>query len=156
MTVVNVSAWRSRVGARRVGYVIAAVLTAGFWYVVNVRPGWSTLSFLTGEAAQVIALLDVSLAVSLVANVFYLAYDPPWFRSLGDLITTSVGLAVLIQIWQVFPFAFTGSFDWSPLVRTALTVAVVGSVIAIVVNLVALVRGATHRGRPGASGRRAS
>jgi len=149
----NVPARRSPVAARRAGYVIAAALTSGLWYVVNVRPGWAALSFLTGEATQVIALFNVSLVVSFVANALYLAYDPPWFRSLGDLVTTSVGLAVLVRIWRVFPFAFTGSFDWALLVRIVLAVAAVGSVIGIVVNVVTLLRQAAH---PGTAGRRAS
>jgi hypothetical protein len=39
-------------------------------------------------------------------------------KSLGELVTTGIGLAVLVRIWQVFPFDFAGwSVDWSWLVR---------------------------------------
>jgi hypothetical protein len=42
-------------------------------------------------------------------------------KSLGDLVTTGVSLAVLVRIWQVFPFDFAGwSVDWSWLVRLVL------------------------------------
>jgi hypothetical protein len=154
MTMMTVApARRPPVAARRVGYAIAAVLTAGFWYVVNVSPGWQALPFLTGDFVRILALFNVSLVVSVVVNVLYLAYDAPWWRSFGDLVTTSIGVAVLVRLWRVFPFAFTGSFDWSPVVRVVLVVAIVGSIIAIAVNLVALVRQAALFGRSGTAGR---
>jgi hypothetical protein len=152
----NAPVRRAPVGARRTGYAIAAVLTAGFWYVVNIRPGWQALPFLTDEAAQIVAWLNVSLAVSLIANVLYVAYDPPWWKSFGDLATTAVGLAVLMRLWQVFPFAFAGSFDWALLVRVMVIVAIAGSIIGIVVNVVALFRSIAHLGRPGTAGRQGS
>ena len=152
---VNAPARQPPVAARRVGYVIAAALTAVFWYLVNVRPGWEALAFLTDDAERVIPLLDVSLAASLVANVLYLAYDAPWFKAVGDIATTSIGIAVLVRVWQVFPFTFTGSFDWSLAVRVTVMMAIVGSIIAIAVNVVALVRGAAHAGGAGMAGRRA-
>jgi hypothetical protein len=143
---------RPPVAARRMGYAIAAALTAGFWYVVNVQPGWQALPFLTEDTARILPLLDLSLAVSLVANVLYLAYDAPWWRSFGDVVTTSVGLAVLVLFWRVFPFEFTGSFDWSPVVRVTLVLAIVGSIIGIAANVVTMVSATAHPGHPGHPG----
>jgi hypothetical protein len=68
----------------------------------------------------------------------YLAYDPPWVRSLGDLVTTGVGLAAAIRLWQVFPFAL--SPGWSTAVRVLLVVAIAGSCIALVAQIVSLAR----------------
>jgi len=137
---VNAPVRRPPVAARRVGYVIAAALTAAFWFVVNVSPGWQALPFLTEEAHRVVPLVNVSLAASLVVNLLYVAYDPPWFRALGDVVTTGFGLAVLARIWQVFPFSFTGSFDWSLLLRVLLFLAIVGSIVGIVINLATFFR----------------
>jgi hypothetical protein len=77
----------------------------------------------------------------------YLAYDPPWVRSLGDLVTTGIGLVTAIRIWQVFPFDL--SSGWSMAVRALLIVAIAGSCIALVIQVVSLGRwltGHTPRG----------
>ena len=75
----------------------------------------------------------------------YLFYDPPWLKSLGDLITSGIGLAVAIRIWQVFPFAFHGSAAWwSTAIRVLLILAIAGSAISIVVQAVSLACRATH------------
>jgi hypothetical protein len=62
-------------------------------------------------------------------------------RSLGELTTAAVGLISTIWLLRVFPFDFTGAeFNWAALVRIVLIVAVVGTAIAIVVQLVSLLR----------------
>jgi hypothetical protein len=142
---VNAPARRPAVAARRAGYVVAVALTAAFWFLLNVSPGWQIVPFLTDDAARVITLVNLSLGVGIVANLVYLVYDPPWFKSLGDLVTTAVGLAVLVRLWQVFPFAFTGSFDWSLVAHVTLIVAIAGSIVGIVVNLVGFLRGVARR-----------
>lgn len=100
--------------------------------------GWSTLS----------------LAAGIAASAVYLAYDPPWLKSLGELATTGIGLAAAIRLWQVFPF--TLSSGWSIAVRVLLVVAIAGSCIALVVQIVSLarcagicIRSSGSAGRPG-------
>jgi hypothetical protein len=129
------------VASRQVGYAIAGLLNVGLLYVANVWPGWQAVPFLTEDASQVLVLFNVSAIVGLIANAVYLAHDPQWLISVGGVITTSVGFAVLVQVWQVFPFAFDGaSFDWPLLVRLVLAIALVGSVIGVIVQLVSLAR----------------
>jgi hypothetical protein len=42
-----------------------------------------------------------------------------------------------VRLWQVFPFAFdSDGVPWSTVVRWVLAVGMVGSVIAVIVNLV--------------------
>jgi hypothetical protein len=132
---------RPSVAVRRVGYLVAAAVNAALLYVVNVWPGWQALPFLTEDTGQVLVLVNLSLVVGVVANVVYLTYDPPWWKSLGDVVTTGVGMAVLVRVWQVFPFDFHGaSFNWALLVRGVLVVALVGATIGIVAQVVSLLR----------------
>lgn len=132
---------RPAVAARRVGYGVAAVVNAAILYMVNVSPGWQVLPFLTDDMSLLVGVVNASIVVHLVANMVYVVADPRWLKALGDLLTTTVGLAALVRIWQVFPFAFTSSaVDWPLVARVALGVAIGGSVIAIVVALVSLVR----------------
>lgn len=140
--------------ARRFGYLVAVVVTAAMYYLVNAWPGWEELPFLTGDTRDVLGLVNVSLLIGIVANLVYVAYDPPWFRALGDLATTGVGLAVLVRVWQVYPFDFSGyTANWDAIVRTVLVVAIVASVIGIITQLVLLVRhavaGGVHAGGGG-------
>lgn len=117
---------RQSVAARRAGYVIAIVINATLLYVVNVWPGWQAVSFLTEDTRQVLGLVNLSLAAGVVANVAYLAHDGPLLKALGDLVTTGIGLAAVVRVWQVFPFDFRGwSYDWSFLVHVLLMVGIV-------------------------------
>jgi hypothetical protein len=82
------------------------------------------------------------MIAGLVANLLYLFRDPPRLRALGDLVTTGIGLAAMVRIWQVFPFSFEDdAIPWATVFRVALAVGIVGSAIGIVTALVALVRG---------------
>lgn len=132
---------------RRSGYVLAIIINGVLLYLINARPGWQAVPFLTPATREVVGLVNLALAVSIGASVVYVAWDPPRLRSAGDIVTTAVGLAAAIRIWQVFPFAFHGSASaWSVVVRVLLILAIVGSCIGILVQLVMLIRGArTHR-----------
>jgi hypothetical protein len=147
---VQAPANRPSAAVRRGGYVAGIIIGGALLFVINGWPGWQALPFLTSDTSQVLWLVNVSLAAGLAANVVYLFYDPAWLKTLGDLVTMSIGLAAAIRVWQVFPFDFHGSAAWSTVVRVLLIVAIVGSCIAILVNLVSLARQLTgHAGHPG-------
>jgi hypothetical protein len=144
---VTAPARRPSTGARRAGYVIGAAINAAFLLLINVAPGWDAVPFLTADAGRLVGLVNVSLVLGLVCNLVYVLADPVWLTSLGGLITTGVGLVVLVRFWQVFPFDFgDAAFDWAMLVRVVLVVGIVGSIIGLVVQTVSLVRaGSAHR-----------
>jgi hypothetical protein len=129
---------RPPAGTRRAGYGAAIGFSAALLFVLNGWPGWQAVPFLTSSTDQVLWLVNLSLAAGIAANIVYLAYDPPWVKSLGDLATTGIGLVTAIRIWQVFPFAV--SSGWSIAVRTLLVVTIAGSCIALVVQIVSLAR----------------
>ena len=69
------------------------------------------------------------------------AHDARWSKALGDLVTTAVSLASTIRVPRVFPFGFTGyAFGWTPLVCLVPIVGVAGTALAMVIQLVALIR----------------
>jgi uncharacterized membrane protein YesL len=109
-------------------------------YVVNVWPGWQELGFLTEDTREVLGLVNASIVVSIAANLVYIVRDPGWLRSAGELVTTAVGLAAMIVIWEVFPFDFgDAAFDWAILVRVLLAIGIIGSVIGMFARVVSLV-----------------
>lgn len=132
---------RSAVGARHFGYVVGALVNVALLYLANIWPGWEAVPFLTAETLLVMGLVNASIVSNIVANAVYLVSDPPWLQALGSMVTTTIGLLAIVRIWQVFPFAFgTSSVDWTLVVRVMLIVSIVGSVIAIIVAFVKLVR----------------
>jgi hypothetical protein len=136
-----VNARRPPVAARRFGYIVAVAVTAAMLYIINVWPGWQEVPFFTHDTNQVLWFVNISLLVGIAVNLVYVAYDHPWLKSLGDLVTTAVGLVVLVRIWQVFPFDFGGySIDWGLVARFVLVLAIVGSVVGIAVQFVSLTR----------------
>ena len=141
---------RPRPAGRRAGYLVAVVVNAVLLFILNGQPGWQAVPFLTSATSQVLGLVNLSLAVGLAVNLVYLAYDPPWLKSLGDLLTAAIGLAVAVRLWQVFPFTFHGSWAWcATAVRVLLIVAIAGCGISTVVQAVSLGRLTVHSARRG-------
>ena len=132
------SARRPSAGARRTGYGLAIVFSTAILVVLNASPGWQAIPFLTSDTAQVLGLVNLSIAAGIVADLIYLAYDPPWLKSLGELVTTGIGLATAIRIWQVFPFDL--SAGWSAGVRTLLVICIAGCCVALLIQIVTLAR----------------
>lgn len=133
---------RPGAGTRRVGYVVAVLINAAMLVLVNRWPGWDAIPFLTDDTPRVLDLVNLSLIVSIVANVLFVVADPPWFKALGDIVTTGVGLAAVLRVWQVFPFDFgDSSIPWGTLTRVVLIVAAVGSAIGIMTAASRLVTG---------------
>ena len=110
-------------------------------YVANQLLEWDWPSFLTDDYADVLPWLSASLIVGIVVNGLYLAFDPPWFRSVGQLVENVFSVVVTVRFLQVFPFDFvTWDTDWSWLVRMILWVAIIGVTIGSIVELSRLAR----------------
>ncbi|KUL25613.1 hypothetical protein [Actinoplanes awajinensis] len=136
---------RPSVAARRFGYGIAATINVVLLYVVNVRPGWDAIPFLTPDTSTIIPLVNASLIVGLIVDAAQSVRDPAWLVALGGLATTSIGLAVLTRTWQVFPFDFGDtSFNWALLTRVGLAACLAGALIGLIAQAVTLVRTAAR------------
>ncbi len=127
---------RQSVAARRFGYAVSVLVNVAVILLIYVWPGWRVLPFLTDEATPLIALVVLSILVSIAVNLIWIAYDPLWLRSLGDLVTTIVGIVVLSRFLAVFPFDFAADSPWELVVRIFLIVGLVGSCIGVTVHLV--------------------
>lgn len=132
---------RPSAAARRFGYVVAAAVNVAFWVVIHVWPGWQEAPFLTSATEDVLPWVDAQIAASIVVNAVWLLVDPRWLRALGEMITAAVGVAAVARILTVFPFSFDDDgVPWEQWVRFALVVALVGTAIGVLANLVAFVR----------------
>ena len=92
--------------ARKIGYVVGFMVNSIMLFIVNVRPGWRQLSFLTEDFAGILWLINLSMVSSATANLIYLWYDPAWFKSLCQVGISAIGLGAAIRMLRVFPFDF--------------------------------------------------
>lgn len=115
-------------------------------YVVDNVLEWDLLPFLTDDFTSVLPLLQLSLLATIAVNVVYLAYDQQTFRSVMQLGLSGISLAVVLRLYEVFPFDFSGYAPmWGTVARAVLILAIVGTGIGIVVEVGRLV-GALARG----------
>ncbi len=140
---------RPSLAARKSGYVVAALVNAAMLYGVNRWPGWDVVPFLTEETEDVLPAVNASILAGLVANLLYLVRDPEWFRALGDVVTTSVGLFAMTRLWVVFPVDFAeGGFDWALVTRILLGLGIAGCIVGVLAGLVRLGRALALRKDP--------
>lgn len=122
---------------RRFGYLVAIAINVVLIYLVNVSPGWASVSWLTPATTEIVPILNVSLTAGIVVNALFILADPPWFKALGDTVTCAVAVVVTGRLLQVFPFDFTAySVDWATVVRVGLVVVLIAVALATVVNIV--------------------
>jgi hypothetical protein len=60
---------RQSAGARRAGYLLAIGFSTVLLIILNGRPGWQAIPFLTSDTGQVLWLVNLSLAAGIAANV---------------------------------------------------------------------------------------
>jgi hypothetical protein len=122
--------------ARRVAYAMAAVVNVVLWYAVAVWPGWQELPFLTTTFTTVLPFVIAFFAVNVGANVIWLSYDPPWAQAAGRLVSRLTGAALVVQLWQVFPFELDDTtVPWTLLVQILLGLAMAGSAVGVLGSL---------------------
>jgi hypothetical protein len=119
-------------GARIFGYTIALVVNFVIWYIIHNLGRWNLLYIVAEEFTRVLPAFDLSLAATMVLNALWVAYDPRWFRHLGQAVLNALSLNVMYMLYRVFPFRFPGNLDqWA---RGALLLGMVAVGIATVVE----------------------
>ncbi|HEY7596142.1 MAG TPA: hypothetical protein VH969_23565 [Actinophytocola sp.] len=130
------------VTVRRTGYVFGAGVNAAMLVLVNIWPGWAAVPFLNGDTPKVLLLVNLTIAAGLLTNLVLLFGDPPRLVALGGLLTSALGFAGLLRIWQVFPFDFgDADVDWALIFRIVLVVGIVGTCIGFGVQVATLITG---------------
>lgn len=126
--------------SRRAGYAGSIVVDILLLLVVTTFPGWQQLGFLTPSAGDVVPVFVAALWVGVGVNILLLLADPRWLRGLTDIVTSVVGILVLVRTWQVFPFTFADTV-WGLLARLVIVLGLIGCGIGIIAGLVRFVRG---------------
>ena len=130
----------------RSGHLAVALVNAALLFLLHARPGWQEMSFLTGNASAVLGVVDLALVTGLVLNLLYLVRDPRWLTTAGTVVTTALGIVVMVRLWDVFPFDVADGSGWSLALRTVLVVGIAGAAIGLVVTLAILAKVLRTRG----------
>ena len=137
---------RTPAPGRRGGYVIAIAMNAVGLWVTRRLLEWGWPRFLTDDFDELLPILTVSFVAGMVVNALFVVADPPRFKALCNMVTSVISLVVAVRTWQVFPFDFSSyAFDWTWVARVLIVIAAVGSGIAVVANLIGLVRPSSTR-----------
>lgn len=127
--------------ARRVGYGISLVVFFVSIWVASNLVEWGWPSFLTEEWNEALPFIIAALGVSIVLTVVMIWFDPKWFRSLVEIITSITNLVATLAVWRIWPFEFSeGGFPWETIVRVGMVIGIITPIIAIVLATVKLVR----------------
>lgn len=127
----------TRAIGRKVGWVVAAIVTGIVLWVANHLLVWGWPTWLTDEFAEVLPAVRMSLVASIVTYTLFVFYDSDWFRALGDLVTGWFSLVAGWTMWQVFPFDFSAyEFDFALLARWVIGVGMFGVVVGMIANVV--------------------
>jgi hypothetical protein len=126
-----------RRGAKLAGYIVAIVLNAGFIYVFNNLLNWD-VRFFTPSLAAVAWSVNLALGAALVLNLCYIFYNRGWFRHGGMMLTNVLSFISMLLFWIIFPFDLPGE-TWVTTARTVIIVAMVGTGIGFVTEMIQLI-----------------
>lgn len=135
-------------GARVAGYLVAVAIDVALMWVINVAPGWRWLPFVTEDFSRVVGLVSLSLVISFLINLAYVAFDPPWAKRLGDAITAALSVVVMLQLFRIFPFDFGPAWAWlhTPF-RLVLATGCVSAAIGVIANLAGMAQSLARSAR---------
>ncbi len=129
---------------RRAGYVATVIVNAVLLWISHQLLDWDWPRFLTEDFDEVLPIVSASFVAAIVANLAFVVFDPRWFTSLLEALTSAISLAAGIAVLRVFPFDFSSyAHDWSWMVRTVIVVGIIATAVTLVVHLAHLLDEAT-------------
>lgn len=93
------------------------------WQIGWITPAWS----------DVLWAVDLSLEVSIVTNLLFLAFAANWFRNLAGAVSCAVAVFATWWIYVAFPFEF-GSISANDFARLILLLVMLATLLAMVVT----------------------
>ena len=117
--------------------------------VVNSVPLWAHLTngIILESWTKILWAANLSMIVQIIGNLFLAIYRPARLYSFVQLILTIAGLVSAIVFYQVFPLDLSRvAGNWlNILVKVALVLGIIGSCIAMLVQLVRTIIGTQYK-----------
>jgi hypothetical protein len=127
----------TRRGTRIPGSIGSIVVNALLLYAANHLLEWQ-VPWITPVWSDVLWTVDLTLEVSIAANVLFLLIDTRWFRNLAGAISSAVAVMSTWWVYTIFPFDL-GSAGANDVARLALLAVLVATgIAALVMTIVAV------------------
>jgi len=129
-------------GPGRLGFLVGALFNGLLIWVAHNLLDWGFPPFLTDSFTDALPAVTVSLVVAVVANGLRIIYPARWFVTATEIPVVTANLYASVVMWRVFPFDFSDyQFRWDLVMRAFLIIAIVGTAIGFVGQVVKLLRG---------------
>lgn len=135
--------------AKRFGYFLALLINGAMIFVANNLLAWGWFSWLTAAFEELLPIINLSLAASMLVNAIYIVYDQQWFKSLTQIGVTVIAMVVAVRTWQVFPFDFSAyEFGWDLMARIVIGISLFGMGVGIIAEIAKLAKALSGTNQP--------
>jgi hypothetical protein len=125
--------------AKKSDFVATIIVNIIFFYIVNNLLNWN-ISFIAPSFQNVLWIINLSIAATILANLIFLFYNPGWFRSALQIILNIIAFYGAYLLYTVFPFVFS-NYYYTYGMEILLILAMIGTVIATIVEILRLILG---------------
>jgi len=119
---------------RRLGYVAAIIAMIVVIYILRHLREWG-LTILTEDFSKCLFYIELSIYVSIGAQVLFIFYDHRWFRYFLEAISNIASVVALIMIYVIFPFSIEDG-NWEKWIKIGILVVFGITIIGIIVNII--------------------
>jgi hypothetical protein len=123
---------------RKIGYIVAIIVMIVLIYVLRHLREWG-FTFLTEDFGKCLFYIELSIYVSIAAQVLFIFYDNKWFKHLIGAITNVAGAVAIIMFYVIFPLAIEDA-SWIKWLKIGILVVFGLTVISVIVDLVKGIR----------------
>jgi len=112
-----------------------------FLWLVNKVPDWD-LKFITETYNTVLVILNINIVAQIAGYALILFFDFRWMWHLVRALLDAAGLVVMLVLYFLYPFDFSGIGGWSwldILLPIIFIVGMVASGIGVIVHLLKLI-----------------
>jgi hypothetical protein len=125
-------------GFRKVGYIASILFMILFIYILRHLRQWG-IDFLTDDFSKCLYYIELSIYISIAAQVIFIFYDNRWFRHILQGLSNIAGAVALIMVYVIFPFNIEDG-TWTRWIRIGLLILFGLTVISILVELIKGIR----------------
>ena len=118
----------------RAGFIITILVNIGVYIVVNRLAGWN-ISFLLDSWKDVVPFINISIYVTVIANILFLFYSDFWFYNLAHVGLNGLAIFVMYKVVRIFPFDFTAiGHEW---INTGLVIVIIVGIGGVTIAMIA-------------------
>jgi hypothetical protein len=125
-------------GSRRIGYIASILFMILFIYVLRHLRQWG-VNFLTSDFEKCLYYIELSIYISIAAQVIFIFYDNSWFRHILRGLTNIASAVATIMVYVIYPFDFHDAV-WNKWIRIGILILFILSVISILLELIKGIR----------------